>query len=158
MPEGNGATLCLECADKDSKSRLRERDYRKEYARRRDADDLIYRRFYRSKEWTMLSRKYAHDAGYRCEECGEIGTDVHHVQPIQTAEGWARRFDPSNLRLLCVKCHNLAHGRTFGNGWKDGAGWKAEETRGASEGYEPQGEEGGADGGRRSRKVSDYRL
>ena len=157
MPEGSGATLCTACADDDSKSRLRERDYKREYAVRRDSEDPIYRRFYRSKEWTMLSRKYAHDAGYRCEECGEVGTDVHHVIPIQTDEGWARRFDASNLRLLCVRCHNEAHGRTFGNGWRDG-GRKAEEARRPARGRPPQGEEGDADGGGGGRKVSDYRL
>ena len=158
MPEGNGATLCMECASNDPKSRVRERDYAAEYAKRRDSENPIYRKFYRSKEWTLLSRKYAHDAGYRCEECGDIGTDVHHVMPIQTDEGWARRFDASNLRLLCVRCHNAAHGRTFGNGWHDGRGREAEEAERAAQGPpldRGEGREAGSGGGR---KVSDYRL
>ena len=71
-------------------------------------------KFYRSKGWLALSRWYAVSVGHRCEECGGVGTDVHHVASIDTPEGWARRLDPSNLRLLCVRCHNRAHGR-FGN-------------------------------------------
>ncbi len=62
----------------------------------------------------MTSRQYAVSAGHKCEECGNIGTDVHHVVPIQTPEGWERRFDFTNLKLLCIRCHNKAHGRTFG--------------------------------------------
>ena len=158
MPVGKGASLCMECASADSKSRARERDFAKEYAKRRESENPIYRKFYRSREWTLLSQRYAHDAGYLCEECGGIGTDVHHIVPIQTDEGWARRFDWSNLRLLCVRCHNEAHGRTFGNGWRDGPTRKAEEARRSAEGHEPQGEEGGADGAGERRRVSDYRL
>ena len=156
MPVMGGATLCTECAEKDSKSRLRERDWTAEYAKRRKTEDAKCRRFYRSKEWTMLSRRYAHDMGYRCEECGGIGTDVHHVEPIQTPTGWERRFDRTNLRLLCVRCHNKAHGRTFGNGWEDGAEGKAAKPGRRVEGQDPQGEVGGADGAGKRLKVSDF--
>lgn len=169
MPVGNGASLCMECADADSKSRVHERDFKREYARRKDAEDARYRRFYRSKEWRMLSQRYAHDAGYRCEDCSgcpdapphgtcrQVGTDVHHIIPIQTPEGWARRFDPSNLMLLCVRKHNEAHGRTFGNGWRDSDD-EGKEARRVADGAPDKGEEEGAHGGGGGRKVSDYRV
>lgn len=114
-PVGNGARHCAECAEKAKAQRVRKRDYQKEYARRLDSDDPKYKRFYKSKEWQATSRQYSVEAGHRCEECGRPGTDVHHVVPIQTDEGWPLRFDFDNLKLLCVKCHNLAHMRDFGH-------------------------------------------
>ena len=117
-PVGNGAALCDECDSKNraEKAARREqsRDYKREYASRLDSEDPKYRRFYRSREWEMTSKQKMVDAGHKCEECGKPGTDVHHVVPIQTDEGWRRRFDVDNLKLLCVRCHNKAHER-FGH-------------------------------------------
>lgn len=110
-PVGNGSRLCIEC-EIERREKLREkRNYAKEYSKRMETEDPKYRRFYRSKEWEMTSKSYRVGVGHRCEECGAPGTDVHHIEPIQTDEGWLRRFDEDNLRLLCVKCHNKAHGR-----------------------------------------------
>ena len=99
---------------KKQAERTAQRDYKREYATRLDSEDPKYRRFYRSKEWEMTSKQKMVDAKHRCEECGKPGTDVHHVVPIQTDEGWKRRFDTTNLKLLCVRCHNSAHQR-FGH-------------------------------------------
>lgn len=55
--------------------------------------------------------KYTQDKGYRCEECGAIASEVHHIVPIQTDEGWERRLDYNNLECVCVYCHNKKHGR-----------------------------------------------
>jgi len=80
--------------------------------RRYDAQrDPKYREFYNSREWRLLSAKYMQDKHYQCEGCGALADHTHHVVPIQTAEGWARRLDYSNLRALCHKCHNIAHDR-----------------------------------------------
>lgn len=114
MPVGNGSTLCFECSMKKQAERTAQRDYKREYATRLDSEDPKYRRFYRSKEWEMTSKQKMVDAKHKCEECGKPGTDVHHVIPIQTDEGWKRRFDVTNLKLLCVRCHNSAHQR-FGH-------------------------------------------
>lgn len=70
-----------------------------------------YVRFYNSVEWRTLSAKYAQDKGYRCEKCGAIAAEVHHVKAIQTEEGWEHRLDPDNLELLCKGCHNERHER-----------------------------------------------
>ena len=113
-PQLGGLRYCSECEAEVKRERAERRDYRREYEKRQAKEDPKYRRFYKSREWRMTSRQYAVDHGHRCEECGAVGTDVHHVQPIQTEEGWRRRFDQSNLRLLCVKRHNKAHGREFG--------------------------------------------
>lgn len=113
-PQLGGLRYCAECEAAVKRERAGRRDYRREYEKRQAKEDPKCRRFYRSKEWRMTSRRYAVDHAHRCEECGAVGTDVHHIKPIQTDEGWRRRLDPSNLRLLCVKCHNRAHGREFG--------------------------------------------
>lgn len=73
--------------------------------------DPKYIRFYKSAEWRTLSAKYTQDKGYRCEECGQIATNVHHKKAIQTDEGWSMRLDYDNLELLCVSCHNKRHER-----------------------------------------------
>lgn len=170
-PVGNGSTLCSECADKAKKARkeARKRDFSAEYDARKASEDPKYRSFYRSKEWRMVSRHYAQSVGYRSEECDEScpkrgscagwGADVHHVVPIQTPEGWARRFDETNLKMLCVHMHNRAHGRTFSNGWEGGhAGRTAEEAARDADGPPHEGREGGQGDGGGGLKVSDYRM
>ena len=114
MPVGNGSSLCLECNAKKQAKRTAQRDFKREYASRLDSEDPKYRSFYRSNDWKMLSNRKKVNAKHKCEDCGGIGTDVHHEIPIQTPEGWRRRFDYDGLKLLCVRCHNKAHQR-FGH-------------------------------------------
>ena len=73
--------------------------------------DPRYGRFYNSKDWRVLSRKRIQDDGYKCVKCGAFATEVDHIIPIQTPEGWERRYDYDNLQSLCVKCHNEKHDR-----------------------------------------------
>ena len=80
----------------------------KAYNSRRDPK---YVRFYRSKPWRMLSARYMQDHAWTCEGCGGLAVEVHHMQPIQTPEGWERRFDVTNLKAVCVECHNKEHDR-----------------------------------------------
>lgn len=88
----------------------------KKYDKQRDPK---YRTFYRSQEWRKLSQYMIAHAGYQCEDCKSSGkitvaTEVHHIKPIQTAEGWERRLDQTNLAVLCPVCHNKRHKR-FGS-------------------------------------------
>ena len=73
--------------------------------------DPKFTRFYSSMDWRRLSKAKMLDANYRCEDCGAIAVEVHHVDPIQTESGWERRLDWTNLRAVCLECHNKAHGR-----------------------------------------------
>ena len=73
--------------------------------------DKKYIRFYNSSEWRILSNKYLSDHGYKCGTCGKFATEVHHIKPIQTDEGWTRRLDYNNLICQCVECHNKKHNR-----------------------------------------------
>lgn len=78
--------------------------------------DIVIQRFYRSDTWKIARAiKIANACGV-CEECGAIGTEVHHIIHL-TPENVT---DPSvatnqeNLKLLCNECHNKAHGRFEG--------------------------------------------
>lgn len=110
-----GSSYCSVCkpiveAERETKLQEYKRESNKRYNKTRDPK---YVRFYNSIEWRTLSAKYAQDKGYRCEakECNRIGTDVHHIKPIQTPEGWELRLDYNNLELLCTHCHNERHER-----------------------------------------------
>ena len=51
--------------------------------------------------WRSLRAAVLARDGYRCRECGETATDVHHV--IRRADGGTD--DPANLVSLCRGCH-----------------------------------------------------
>ena len=90
-----GSTYCKECTpivEAEREARLRESRLKsnREYNKRRDPK---YVRFYNSIPWRMLSAKRLQDDGYRCVECGKIASEVDHIIPIQTPEGWERRLD-----------------------------------------------------------------
>lgn len=60
--------------------------------------------FYNSDPWKMLSAKKLQDDKYRCQVCGAIATEVHHIVPIK--KDWFKRFDINNLMSVCTSCHN----------------------------------------------------
>ena len=110
-----GSVYCSTCApiveaEREARREQARRDSNKRYNKKRDPK---YARFYNSIEWRTLSAKYMQDKGYKCEskKCKSIGTEVHHIKPIQTPEGWGRRLDYDNLELLCLDCHNERHER-----------------------------------------------
>lgn len=70
-------------------------------------------RFYRSSAWLLARQQKIASCNGRCEKCGAIGEEVHHIIPL-TAENIS---DPSitlgeeNLIYLCKDCHNKEHDR-----------------------------------------------
>ena len=117
-----GKVRCDACqAKRDARDREREcRDGRggamgaprgKGKGREHRPTDPKYKAFYKSADWRRLSAWALAQSGWRCADCGGVATDVHHVVPIQTDEGWQRRLDPDNVVALCVSCHNQRHGR-----------------------------------------------
>ena len=83
-----------------------QREQVRRYDRQRNPQ---HRRFYNSKAWKTLSAKKMQDAGYRCEQCGELATEVHHIETLEA--NWGRRMDYTNLKALCHRCHDEIHGR-----------------------------------------------
>lgn len=116
IPYGNKyCDKCKPIIESEFKAKLQQskRESNKRYNKRRDPK---YAQFYRSKQWRMLSASYMQKAGYKCEaqydkDCRRFASEVHHIIPIQTEEGWARRLDITNLRAVCTHCHNIEHNR-----------------------------------------------
>lgn len=110
-----GSSYCSQCkpiveAEQEARRVESQRESNRRYNKSRDPK---YIRFYNSIEWRTLSSKYMQDKQYRCEskECKAIATEVHHIKPIQTPEGWERRLDYNNLECVCLDCHNERHNR-----------------------------------------------
>jgi hypothetical protein len=110
-----GSVYCSTCrpiveAEREARRAESIKASNRRYNKKRDPK---YVRFYNSGEWRTLSAKYAQDKQYKCESkgCTAFATEVHHVKPIQTPEGWDRRLDYNNLELQCLDCHNERHER-----------------------------------------------
>ena len=108
-----GRSYCSTCealvyAEREAYAVKRKRIRDRVYNRKRDPK---YLRFYASNDWKRTSRAKLEKADYKCEDCGKIAVEVHHIDPIQTESGWQRRLEWSNLKAVCTKCHNIAHQR-----------------------------------------------
>ena len=108
-----GKTYCEECqpivdAMREERLRNSRQESNRRYNQKRDPK---YIRFYRSADWKTLSRKRLQDDGFRCVKCKAIASEVDHIKPIQTDEGWEHRLDYNNLQSLCLSCHNEKHNR-----------------------------------------------
>lgn len=108
-----GHSYCPQCQAKvDQEREARRQEYSKKAQRKYNSKrDPKYIQFYRSKAWRMLSAKRLQDDGFRCRECHGIATEVDHIIPIQTPEGWDKRLDYDNTQSLCTRCHNKKHKR-----------------------------------------------
>lgn len=114
------ARYCAECQKNvDKQFEERKKKWNKDYNRKRNPK---YAAFYNCDEWKNLKNKYLQDHEYRCEKCQEkkkenpeykekIAEEVHHKEPIQTPEGWIKRFEYKGLKALCHDCHNEEHNR-----------------------------------------------
>ena len=103
-------TVCKPIIDKEREARRIENSKRSN-RRYNQTRDPKYLRFYRSKEWKILSRSRLQHDGYKCVMCNKIASEVDHIKPIQTPEGWELRLEFNNTRSLCLDCHNKRHDR-----------------------------------------------
>ncbi len=103
------AVYCEKCNEKVIKQQEEYKTLReKRYNKNRNPK---YKQFYNSNDWKILKEKKLFDCQYQCEICKGLATEVHHIKPIQTIEGWIRRLDYFNLEALCTRCHNYRHKR-----------------------------------------------
>ena len=61
-----------------------------------------------SARWERTRRQELERAGWRCESCGAVASEVHHKRPMH--KGGAA-WELSNLAALCRGCHIRAHRR-----------------------------------------------
>ena len=84
--------------------------YRRDYNRFRR--DQKIKEFRASAEWRLARQQVLmRDNGtdqYVLHTTGELrpGFSVHHILPLSTPEGWARRTDPNNLITLSDDTHS----------------------------------------------------
>lgn len=108
-PISNTKKYCSKCLDIVNKQQEEYKVARNnKYNKTRDPK---YKQFYNSKDWKLLKEKKLLDIQYRCEICGHIAVEVHHIKPIQTEQGWILRLTYDNLEALCTDCHNYRHKR-----------------------------------------------
>lgn len=81
-----------------------------------EKQNTLIRRFYRSDQWKIARAIKIAGVGGRCEKCGAVGTEVHHIIHL-TPENVTEpeiSLNQENLMLLCNECHNKEHGRFEG--------------------------------------------
>ena len=66
------------------------------------------KQFYNSSAWKKLSEYVRVSRHYICEECGEYGSQVHHIIEItpDNINDTSITLNEKNLQLLCEECHN----------------------------------------------------
>lgn len=82
-------------------------------------------RFYRSAAWQQARLIKITSAKGRCEKCGGVGEEVHHIIPLTAlnVNDPNIKLNQKNLILLCRECHNKEHERFSKNKQKfDGDG------------------------------------
>lgn len=111
-----GMAYCEICAPLARQALQEKRDAARKSLRRKRSHREYDRcaAFYHSKAWKETSKGKLNSCGWICEAhidegCTRLATEVHHIRPIQTEEGWSLRLDWNNLEAVCVHCHNLRH-------------------------------------------------
>jgi len=70
-------------------------------------------RFYKSVAWQVAREIKIRDANGKCERCGALGEEVHHIKQLTVLNVLDTNIslNQENLELLCKKCHNEEHKR-----------------------------------------------
>ena len=70
-------------------------------------------RFYRSAAWQQARLIKITSANGRCEKCGGVGEEVHHIVHVSSSNvnDVKVTLNQDNLILLCKECHNKEHCR-----------------------------------------------
>lgn len=73
--------------------------------------------FYKSDTWKIARQIKITQASGKCERCGGIGQEVHHIKRlnIDNVNDVSISINPENLELLCKECHNKEHKRFSSN-------------------------------------------
>lgn len=73
----------------------------------------VLRKFYKSDRWKIARAMRIAKAGGRCENCGAVGSEVHHKKHLtpENVNNPKIAISQENLILLCNACHNKEHER-----------------------------------------------
>lgn len=69
--------------------------------------------FYDSQKWKIVRQQKMLSANYRCEKCGQVAEEVHHIIEINeiNINDTNITLNENNLLALCKNCHNQKHDR-----------------------------------------------
>lgn len=98
-----GTTYCIDCQPiVDEQKKISKEKRAKHYDQKiRDKQSTA---FYNSAAWRLLSRTRLQKDEYKCQVCGALASEVHHIKSIK--KHWHLRLDISNLMSVCTPCHN----------------------------------------------------
>ena len=65
-----------------------------------------YIEYLKSEEWREKRKAFMEDRGNECEECGEKGTQVHHLSYENVGDE-----DDDDVMVLCNQCHKEIHNK-----------------------------------------------
>jgi len=73
----------------------------------------VLHNFYKSPAWLSARELKIMSVNGRCERCGQIGSEVHHIDKltIDNVSDTSISLNLDNLELLCKECHNKEHKR-----------------------------------------------
>lgn len=73
----------------------------------------VLHNFYKSDTWKLAREIKIRSVNGRCERCGSIGKEVHHIVRLNqdNVMDVSVSINPENLILLCKDCHNKEHRR-----------------------------------------------
>ena len=91
---------------KDKQQEKKEKDNHIRYAEQPEH----IRRFYNSKWWKRFRHYVLEQYNYLCQDCltNNIiteATEIDHIKPLSTVEGWNARLELNNVNPLCKSCH-----------------------------------------------------
>lgn len=66
---------------------------------------MNYDKYLQTTAWKLKRDNALISANWRCKECGDEATDVHHVTYDRLGHE-----EPDDLVALCIPCHMKAHG------------------------------------------------
>lgn len=78
------------------------------FSRRRPTPKMI-ERFYASRRWVQISAQARLLFGERCRNDHTHAGPFHVDHIISIIEDWTRRFELTNLQVLCIPCHKAKH-------------------------------------------------
>lgn len=66
---------------------------------------------YHNKRWTTIRNEVHKRANFKCEICGtdvdaKGSYNIDHIEPITATSSDKLKYSYSNLRCLCIPCHN----------------------------------------------------
>lgn len=69
------------------------------------------KQFYASTAWKNCREVYKKKMCYICERCGDVATEVHHIQPLtpDNIHNPEVTLNFNNLMCLCHQCHTDIH-------------------------------------------------